>query len=277
MGMMIGTNSSYTRISLKNADGSSAGTISISKPSNKSSKKKRLPYNFKQISNAILMSKTSTAASRAVTKARGVVAMLQRKLKNGEYDEKEVENAIIHAKKMERIARKRMKHMKEEEKAKQSGSCSAEIEEMEEEETFDIEEMVGEQTSELSREKLEEMMRELQELMEESMEDLDDAMRIDDLTDEVLGFVQEDMDPEDIERLKKKHRADELREIVDADMKYLKALFDKLQKEKQSGSGGSGSSGDLSGVSLQLEGMEVPVQVTAAPVAAEGGSVDVSV
>lgn len=67
---------------------------------------------------------------------------------------------------------------------------------------------------------------------------------------------------------------------MEADMKYLKFMFDKLEKEKQSNSSGSfsgfgaGSSGS-EGVSLELGGMDIPVE--AAPDAievVEGGAVD---
>ena len=56
------------------------------------------------------------------------------------------------------------------------------------------------------------------------------------------------MDPEDLEMLKKKHRAKELRKITEADMEYLKALFNELEKEKQD---------NQNGVSLELAGIEV--------------------
>lgn len=114
MSLMIGgSNSNVKRITLKNADGSDAGSISITSPSPK--KKKRLQYNFKQISTQIMRSKTSSSARQVVSKARQQVATLQRNAKNGDYDETELRNAIIHAQKMERIAQKRMKHLKQEE------------------------------------------------------------------------------------------------------------------------------------------------------------------
>ena len=67
--------------------------------------------------------------------------------------------------------------------------------------------------------------------------------------------------------MKKKHRADELREIAEADMKYLKAFFTKLERDRREVS---------SGVSLNLSGVEMPVPVAAEePVIIEGGSFDV--
>lgn len=249
MSMMIGTgNLNKRRITIKNADGSAAGTITITKTGRK--KKKRLQYNFKEISSRIMMSKTSESAGQTVSAARGKIAMLKMKLRSGEYDDKELQNAIIHAEKMERIARKRMRHLREEENAKQKGYCPIERDE--------------ELKSEISEYEWKKLMQEVKEFTEEIMDELEDLSELNELSEEFAGVVKED----DLEDLKKKHRADELREIVEADMKYLKALFDKLEKEKQEGS---------YGVSLQLEGVEMPVQVTEVPVLPEGRSVDVSV
>ena len=100
--------------------------------------------------------------------------------------------------------------------------------------------------------------------MESTLKELEGENELEELT----LTVKEDMDPADLELLKKKHRAKELREIMEADMKYLKSLFSKLEKEKQAAS---------SGVSLELAGTEMPVPVMEAPIAVEGGSVDESV
>lgn len=283
-------NRHVTRITFKKADGTDAGSISISKTLQQ--KKKRLQYNFKQISNMILSTKTSTGAGRVVTKARANVAMLQRKLKLGDYDDQELQSAIVHAKKLERIAKKKMRHLKEEEKAKRQGECVDDMEEKPEELSEDSRAEAEnanedrEQEQEMTQEELKELMRQMQRLMEETIQEMDEITELEELSDELIGSAPKHMDKEDLERLKKKHRLDEMREIVEADMKYLKDLFGRLEREKQaasSGSGGagnSGSSGDYSntsGVSLELSDMPVPVQAAEAPVPAEGGTIDLSV
>ena len=113
--------------------------------------------------------------------------------------------------------------------------------------------------------------------MKKSMDDFAQETGPDELENEMISIKKEDMEPEELERLKKKHRADELREIMEADMKYLRALFDKLEKEKQSISNGSNNLNDLSGITLELAGAEIPVEDVPQPVAAEGGNVDYSV
>lgn len=280
MGMMVGRSNSNKRvIQFKNPNGSVAATVSVSKPS-QTKTKKRLQYNFKAISSQILLSKNSNSASKAVTKARGTIAILLRKMKTGEYDDKELELAIVHAKKMERIAKKRVKHLKQEEEIKQKGSSS----ETEDGSTEELEKTDGEQEQELSEEELQQLLEEYQKIMQESMEELmretmqelSEEAEFDELSEEVAGAMQ-DMDAEDLESLKKKHRSDEMREIVDADMKYLRAIFNKLEKEKQALSNGTGSANNMSGVSLELSGFDVPVETAEMPVMMEGGSIDMTV
>lgn len=289
MGMAIGTNySDRTVYTIKNADGTTAATFSVtkrtakSKSKNKQKKKKRLQYNFKQISNQILSSKTSSGARRAAAKARGVIASLVKKLKNGEYDDKEVANAILHARKMERIARKRMKHMQEEEMAKKGGPCMGELEEQESDELEGIEEISiitedGQEES-MSREEWQALMREFEELMaslmEESRDEFSEAMELSELSEELTGAAPREMDPEDLKSLKRKHRAKELQEITEADMKYLQVLFHKLEQEKREGPSVNFSPSE--GVSLEFGGVDVPVQ-TVIPVMVEGANVDASV
>lgn len=258
---MIGIqNSNVKRISIQNPDGSVAGTITITKSSSK--KKKKFSYSFKQISAQIMRAKTSSNARQVMAKAKSKTALLRRQLKTGEYDETEIESAIIHAMQMERIAKKKMRHLQEEEAAtQQGGACQAELDEEK------MQEADNPDTSGLNVEEIEKLMQELQDAMEE-MEEMEDVDELDEWTE----VIQSDMDPEDLDLLKKKHRSDELREIMQADMKYLKAVFEKLERERQEAVSG--------GVSLELGGIDVPISVpapTEEAAAVEGGSIDTSV
>lgn len=262
-------------LQIKSPNRSVSASMSASKSSPK--KKKRLPYNFKAISSQILLSKTSGSAGKAVTKARGTIAMLLRKVRSGEYDDQDLELAIKHARKMERIAKKRVKHLKQEEEIEQKGSSD----ELEDNLTEELEEQADdEELLELSEEELQELLDEYEELMRESMEEIARETSLEELSDEFAGAVY-DMSPEDLEQLKTKHRSDEMREIMDADMKYLRAVFNRLEKEKQALSNGSASSGSsqvpAAGVSLELSGLDMPVDTLEMPVMAEGGSVDITV
>lgn len=283
VGMMVGMGNPYVNVATaKNRKSNATRTVQKSKASAK--KLKRLQYNFKQISTQILTAQTSNVARAVTVRARAKLAILHRKQGTGQYDETELYHAIIHAGKMVRIAKKRTKHLREEERAEKQGSCSVEMEK-ELEETENVENAEEEYTKkerEIQRheQELMELQEEYEELMREVMEEsMEDIAGLDDMADELLGTVQVDMSPEDLERLKKKHRADEMREVMEADMKYLKALMFRLEREKQEGSS--------SGVSLQLSGVDMPVQsvpvdmpveaTTDQLVVAEGGSIDISV
>lgn len=94
-------------------------------------KLKRLRYDFKSISSQILRSKTSNSAKQAAAKARREVVRLKRLRQNGEYDSEEVQSAIQHAQAMERVAKKKARHLLEEELAKTGGPCLGELEDKE--------------------------------------------------------------------------------------------------------------------------------------------------
>ena len=281
MSMMIGkSNSNVVRIELKNPDGTSAGSIGFTKTGLK--KKKRLQYNFKAISAQIMQAKTSGGASQVAAKARRQIAVLQRDMKSGEFNEDELKSAINHAKSLERVARKRVKHLRQEETLKQDGNPY--LSEMEEKvddlavEGMDLEELLS-----LSEEELKQLMEELEEAMQELEEEVADNQVID-KSDNLDEVVQENMDFLDLEQLKKKHRSDELREIMEADMKYLKALFNKLTKERQNAASGNigsfGSTGNtdsLSGVMLQLSGVDTSVSATEIAAPVTGGNMDLYV
>ena len=82
---------------------------------------KKLKYQFKNISSKILRSKTSQAAKQAVGQARREVLRLKRQKQNSDSDSEEIEAAIAHAQAMERVAKKKAKHLEEEEMVKAAG------------------------------------------------------------------------------------------------------------------------------------------------------------
>lgn len=82
---------------------------------------KKLKYQFKSISSKILRSKTSQAAKQAAGQARREVLRLKRQKQNSDSDSEEIDAAIAHAQAMERVAKKKAKHLEEEELAKAAG------------------------------------------------------------------------------------------------------------------------------------------------------------
>lgn len=104
---------------------------------NTSQKLKKLQYSYKSISSQLLRSRTSMDAAKVARKARRQLVMLKGKRmhENEKYDSYELEAAITHAQAMVRVARKKVKHLQEEELMKvKGGPCAGELEENKERE-----------------------------------------------------------------------------------------------------------------------------------------------
>lgn len=275
MGMQVGSSADTykTKQELRDYQGNAVAkaTISAAKvKQKKAAKKKKLNYNYKKISRQITMSRTTNGIRRVITRARDQVVDLLRKQMSGKYDETDVRHAIIHARKMERVARKKKKHLEQEEKADATGKA---LIEKGEDSSNEDEKELEQAANGLSKEELERLIAEYEELMQE----LEQASGMDEVMKEYMGATEVEMSPEEVDQLRKKHRSDEMKDIVEADMKYLKALFNKLAREKQETANGNPS------VSLELEGVEIPIsqETTEAAAAAaemvEGANVDVTV
>lgn len=228
-----------------------------------SGKLKKLKYHYKDISSKIMRSKTLAMARQVVSQAKREVLRLKREKQSGKYDSEEIDAAIVHAKAMERIARKKVKHLEEEEMAKACGGLCADsqisderteeeqekdrtsIDELEREELqhediqqeeFQQEELLTEQTiepitiSEMNASVLEDLSQELFHEMSEELQNLMSELGIDELNDSLLA-AKRDMDPADLKEMKIKHRNREMKEIVKADNEYLKAYFKYLEKQ----------------------------------------------
>lgn len=299
VGKITSTNNGYMKIDLYNRDGSYAGTMTVSTSKTETSKTKstsktgqkkfkKLQYNFKRLSNQVMRTKTSVNAKQLITKAKFQIADLRAKLISGDYNYEEVHNALIHAEKIARVAKKRMKHLEEEEYIEKTGRKQEfSYEDMKEKQDEQDDEILD--TTGMSQEELEQLVQELQEEMEKLESELEKAMKeTENLMEEFVQGSNSQMDPKDLEELKKRHRSEELRDIMKADMEYLKALFNRLAREKEaagkssydSSGNSNNSSGNISGVSLEIGGVSVPVETSAeapAEVAVAGANVDVSV
>ncbi len=213
--------------------------------------KKKLKYSFKKISSRIISSKTSTAAREAVSQAKREVEKLKKAARSGKYDPEEIEAALDHAKAMERIARKKVKHLEEEEMAKRcskgedgngaapidAGSLEDKKDPVQEEiddlrdELRDVEDKAENEEYIESEEFTNEMISELTSGMEEMLDAIEE---LNDFMNELAENVT-DMDPEDIRSMTIKHRNKEMKEITKADADYLKAMFDHYEQIKADG------------------------------------------
>ena len=214
-----------------------------SKSSSSGKLKKRLPYNFKQLSRQISQAKTSDSARSLVSKMRAKLSWLYKKLKSGEYSENEVSAAIIHAAAMERIAKRKVKHLEEEEAAENGGSIGSAGEDEEIYGKDELKESMKE-NEDISDEMMQKMMEEIEELEKELAEDSMSEMQ------DMLFCASEDMSEEEIEDFKRKHRTSEEKQLTKADLRYLKSLFDGLEQQKRQISSGGISLGESDGSSF---------------------------
>lgn len=215
--------------------------------------KKKLKYSFKKISSKIISSKTSTSAREAVSQAKREIQKIKAARRTGKYDEEEIQAALDHAKSMERIARKKVKHLEEEEMAKRcspkegSGSGSVSVADNEDikqekdqvkdeirnirDEIGDMEKRAGNGEYIESENVTNDMIEEICGRMEEMLGEIED---LNDLMDELVSDPT-DMDPEDIKGMIIKHRNKEMKEITKADADYLKAMFEHYENIKADG------------------------------------------
>ena len=215
-----------TGISFRETEKGLEVRVHKSKSSSSGKLKKRLPYNFKQLSRQISQAKTSDSARSLVSKMQAKLSWLYKKLKSGEYGENEVSAAIIHAAAMERIAKRKVKHLEEEEAAENGGGIGSAGED---EEIYGKDELKEsmEENQEISDEMMQKMLKEIEELEKELAEDSMSEMQ------DMISCASGDMSEEEIEELKRKHRSSEEKQLTREDLRYLKALFDGLEQEKR--------------------------------------------
>lgn len=238
---------------------------------------KKLKYQFKNISSKILRSKTSQAAKQAAGQARREIMRLKQKKQSGDYDSEEIQAAITHAEAMERVAKKKAKHLEEEELAKAAGGNWQGEKICSDEEPREVKDTEAETDTEEEEKMTEDLMAAMSDFTSETMQELSDSMRdmmeelgMDELSDTVLS-VKKDIDPADLKMMKIKHRNKEMKEIVKADSEYLKAVFNRLEKMKDNPVIPSGSSAGMpSGTSFSADAAGIGLPAVSAP------SIDIS-
>ena len=256
---------------------------------------KKLKYQFKSISSKILRSKTSQAAKQAAGQARREIMRLKRQKQNSDSDSdsEEIDAAIAHAQAMERVAKKKAKHLEEEEMVKAAGGiCQGDR--ISEEETKDVQDAEAENAQneeEMSAEgsadeyaadsydisdyidlgmdefyaqagdfmsEMSVFTSEMMQEMSDSLRDLMEEMGLDVESDTVVS-VNREMDPADLKMMKIKHRNKEMKDIVKADAEYLKAVFDHLEKMKDNMVIPTGTSFSADAVGVGVSAAPVPV------------------
>ncbi len=224
--------------------------------------KKKLHYSYKDVASKIQRAKTSLSAGQALISAKRKVMELRRKATSQNIDSEEVMLALSHAKRMESIAKKKKHNLELEEMVEQVKARDDRMEKMEdsssqiqndvietakttiesaeddikkqqeeygEELKAEFEEMIKEEEldEEMTEELSEEVSKMIEEFGQEEMELLEETMEM----LEQLEAVNPHMSDEQLEDLKRKHRASEDKALTKANMEYLKGMMKQLEKE----------------------------------------------
>ena len=260
-------------------------------------------YNYKEVASKIQSAKTSNSAGQAVLAAKRAVSQIKRKISSGNGDAEELQLALTHAKRMEMVARKKKHHLELEEMVErtqkmderfdkqedasqgiQSAITQAEEEKIteKEDEIFDEREAMLEEAmaaieesgASVSEEMMADLNKMISEFGDEELKELEEAMEM----LENMEVVDPHMSKEDLEDLKRKHRASENKAITKANMEYLKDMIKhelgKAGKVPGMG-GGQPSSVSFGGPVSQAANISMPAMAPAP--ASEGPSIDISV
>lgn len=100
-------------LTIKNTNDARARIGAMTKRS--SGVKKRLNYNHREISAQLVRCKKAQGAANVLARARTKISVLKRCQATGNYDSREMANAMAHARRMVRCAQMKVRHLKEEE------------------------------------------------------------------------------------------------------------------------------------------------------------------
>ena len=220
---------------------------------------KPVNYNSKEVETKIQRAKTSVSAGQAVISAKRKVLEVKRKIASANGDSEELQLALTHARRMEMVARKKKHHLELEEMVQITGERDDRLEKQKEassqmqnamvtaseeeiskreDEIFEerqkqlseAAEQVRENGTQNAQDMLSELNKMLSEFGEEELKELEEAMEM----LESMEIVDPHMSKEDLEEMKRKHRASEQKAMVKADMDYLKDMI-KHQMGKSAG------------------------------------------
>ena len=244
-------------------------------------------YNFKEVESRIQRAKTSVSAGQAVVSARRKVLEVRRKMASSKNNAEELQLALTHARRMEMVAKKKKHHLELEELARTVSKRDEKLEQQEQaavdmknsmvtadeekivkrqDEIFDERiEMISEATEQMNDQMLKELNEKIAEFGEDELRELEEAMEM----LENMEMIDPHMTKEDLDELKRKHRASEQKAMMKADMDYLKGMI----KLNSAGKGMSSVSFPSAAVSnISLPAMSVPTVSTPVSV-----SIDVQV
>mgnify|MGYP007132878972 CR=1 FL=1 len=208
----------------------------ITRTTTRSGTKRRLNYNYRDVSSQLMRAKKPQGAATALSRAKSKVNTLKRMAATGNYDSREIANALAHAKRMVECAQSKMQNLKEEEREERK-------------------------YNQKNRAEKQKVKGEVKRRVASKEQHLKEKVRI-----ETIHKVQaKKTRRQQMLQKRRTHRREELGKINEADMKYLKGQMDAQR------SGGytqtDGVVYDLSAQAAMLS--EAQMQLQAAEQAAE--------
>ncbi len=241
------------------------GFLDLSDPKNDDKDdevKKPVNYNCKEVETKIQRAKTSVSAGQAVISAKRKVLEVKRKIASSDGDSEELQLALIHARRMEMAARKKKHHLELEEMVQTTGERDERLEKQEEATSRMENALIAAREEEISKredaifderqEKISEaaeLNEMLSEFGEEELRELEEAMEM----LESMEIVDPHMSEEELEELKRKHRASEQKALVKADMDYLKGMIEHHVANSTVNTPSFTSSGTMGSVSIDVQ------------------------
>ena len=202
-------------LTIKNTNNASEHIASAGRSSKQT--KKKLNYNYREISGQLLRAKKAQGAASVLARAKSKLGFLQRCASSEKYDHSQVANAIAHAKKMVECAQLKTRNLRQEEQERKKHS----------KDDTDNERKTKNEVKRRAASKEKELEQKVS-------------------IEEIQKVQQEKTERQQMLKKRSLHRQQELGKVNEADMKYLK-------KEIEDGRYLSGSSAPVnSNVILEL-------------------------
>lgn len=206
-------------ITIKNTNAPQAQMAVCHRTTNKAGTKKQLNYNHREISGQLLRAKKTQNAANVLTRAKRKLAILQRQAGSGQYDSKEIANALAHARRMVRCAQLKVRNLKEEEREQKSHKRES-----------------GEHEIQKKNEVRRRVARKEREIKQKLA------------IEEMQEISREKRKRSEMVQKRRMHRNEEQSRINEADMKYIKGLM-----ENGSGTSANVSAGTSAVLDLSME------------------------
>ena len=222
-------------VTIKNAN-TTYGRMAAMRSSGKKAKKP-LNYNHREISAQLVRAKRAQNAASVVTSAKRKLATLQRQAGSGQYDTKQIANAIAHARRMVRCAQLKMRNLREEEQEQRAKSRED-----------------GAQDQK--------MKNEVKRRVAQKERELERKLAI----EQIQQAVEEKRRKNELLQKQQMHRNQERSRIQEADMKYIKSM---MERDRTADDGNSGENGAVFDLSMEAAAMREVQMLEQAQQAAE--------